>query len=470
VLDPQLVDAEANLVVILNALGMVDEAEAACRRVIQHKPDFAAAHSNWLFFQQYRTQSTPALLARLHADWDQRHAAPLRAAWQPHGNDRDPRRRLRLGFLSPDFRRHPVGTFFVRLLESLDRRQCEAICYGDCRVADELGRRIRAAADVWREVYRAGDEELARQIRRDRIDVLFDLAGHTSYNRLLVFARKPAPVQVTWLGYEGTTGLAAMDYLLADRYQIPAGEEPHYRERVLRLPGRYVCYEPPAGAPPVGPLPALARGGVTFGSFNNPAKITGPAIAAWAQILRRVPGSRLVLKYKGLDTPEATARWGRWFAAAGIPAERIELWGWSVAIEELYAQYGQIDVALDPFPFSGSATTCDALWMGVPVSLAGPTFAGRHGFGHLAQIGLPELVAHDPDQYVELAVALAGDLVRLAALREGLRGQLAASSLCDGPRFAEDFLGVIRDAWRQWAENRPEERPAPGNEKRSPKL
>jgi predicted O-linked N-acetylglucosamine transferase (SPINDLY family) len=239
---------------------MRDEAEAVCRQVMERRPDFAAAHSNWLFFQQYRTESTPAVLARLHADWDQRHAAPLRAAWRPHENDRDPRRRLRLGFLSPDFHQHPVALFFVRLLESLDRRQCEAFCYCDDRVVDDLSLRIRAAADAWREVYRAGDEELARQIRHDRIDVLFDLAGHTSYNRLLVFARKPAPVQITWIGYEGTTGLAAMDYILADRYQIPAGEEPHYREqvgagvataqplRVLRPAGRRAAGGAVAGA------------------------------------------------------------------------------------------------------------------------------------------------------------------------------------------------------------------------------
>jgi predicted O-linked N-acetylglucosamine transferase (SPINDLY family) len=195
---------------------------------------------------------------------------------------------------------------------------------------------------------------------------------------------------------------------------------------------------------------------VTFGSFNNPAKITGPTIAAWSRILRQVPGSRLVLKYKGLGTPAAAARWHRWFAAEGIPADQIQLWDWSTLRDELYAHYSQIDVALDPFPFSGSATTCDALWMGVPVvTLAGPTFAGRHGFGHLAQIGLSDLVARHPDQYVELAVALAGDLPRLAALRARLRGQFDASSLCDGPRFAEDFLGAIRHAWRRWAENPP---------------
>jgi predicted O-linked N-acetylglucosamine transferase (SPINDLY family) len=280
--------------------------------------------------------------------------------------------------------------------------------------------------------------------------VLFDLAGHTGYNRLLAFARKPAPIQITWIGYEGTTGLAAMDYILADRFEIPAGDEVHYRERVLRMPTGYVCYEPPADAPPVSPLPAAASGCVTFGSWNNPAKVGPPVIEAWAEILRRTPGARLLLKYRAWDEPLLSSRFAELFAARGVDPRRLEFLGWSSHAESL-ALYERIDLALDPFPFSGSATTCDALWMGVPVvTCPGQTFAGRHSLSHLSAVGLTETIAGDLDQYVALAVTLAHDLPRLAGLRAGLRERTAASPLCDGPRFARDLLALLRDVWRQW--------------------
>jgi predicted O-linked N-acetylglucosamine transferase (SPINDLY family) len=359
-----------------------------------------------------------------------------------------------VGFVSPDFGRHPVGHFLIRGLENLDRGQCETVCYCDRIIKDDLTTRLQAATTIWRDVIGLNDEQLAEQIRADRIDILFDLAGHTAGNRLLVFARKPAPIQITWIGYEGTTGLEAIDYILADRYLIPAGKETFYREQVLRMPDGYVCYDPPAAAPEAGPLPAAKNGCVRFASFNNLAKITPRVVEVWAKVLDRVPQSRLLLKYRGLGGKSVRERYLAMFTAFGVDPSRLEFAPPSDYAEYL-AAYRQVDIALDPFPFGGGITTCDALWMGVPVvTCPGETFASRHGLSHLANVGLTDTIARDLDEYVALAVGLAGDLPRLATLRAGLRERMACSPLCDGKRFAEHFAEVLGGAWRQWCEKR----------------
>jgi predicted O-linked N-acetylglucosamine transferase (SPINDLY family) len=350
-----------------------------------------------------------------------------------------------VGFVSPDLGRHPVGYLLVRVLENLG---LETICYSDRVAQDDMTCRLQAAATQWRDVLGLSDERLAEQIRADAVDILFDLAGHTAHNRLLALARKPAPIQITWLGYVGTTGLAAMDYILADRYEIPPESEVYYREKVLRLPDGYVCFDAPEEAPPVGPLPAMAQGGVTFGCFNNLAKITPQAMRVWAEILRRVPQSRLVLKYRGLEGEGFRRELLERLAAERIDAARVELLGRSPR-RELLADYNRIDLALDPFPYSGGLTTCEALWMGVPVvTCPGETFASRHALSHLSNAGLTETIAHDLDEYVELAVALAGDLPRLAGLRAGLRQRMAASPLCDAERFVDNLASLLQDVWQ----------------------
>ena len=440
-LKPDYAEAHNNLGNALKDQGKLDEAVACYRRALELKPDYAEAHSNLLFALQYCTGVTPAALAEAHAEYDRRHAAPLRACHRAACEDvRDRHGRLRLGFVSPDLGRHPVGYFLVRVLENLSQEQHETICYSDRIVKDDLTHRLQAAATQWRDVVGMSDERLAEQIRADRIDILFDLAGHTAHNRLLVFARKPAPIQITWIGYEGTTGLAAMDYLLADRHVVPQEAERHYREQVLRMPDGYVCYDPPAYAPPVGPLPALkqricdlrqfqqsgqdhagSRGGL--GQDPPPAAdgAAGPEVSRAGRSDREAAVSRAVCRPR------------RGSAAAGLVAVRVPY-------ADYLATYQQVDVALDPFPFSGSATTCEALWMGVPVvTCPGETFASRHSLSHLSNVGLTETIARDLDEYVELAVSLAGDLPRLAALRAGLRERMAASPLCDGKRFASQF-------------------------------
>jgi predicted O-linked N-acetylglucosamine transferase (SPINDLY family) len=450
---PDYAEAHNNAGNIFREQGKLEEAFACYRRALLEKPDYPLAHGNLLAAMQYRGDITLSALAEAHAEWDRKHAAPLRAAWRSHENVRDPDRRLRLGFVSPDFGRHPVGYFLIRAWENLDRGQCQIVAYSDRKVEDDFTPRFQAAATAWQVVFGRSDEQLAEQIRADAVDILFDLSGHTASNRLLVFARKPAPIQISWIGYEGTTGLTAMDYLLADRFVVSPGTERYYQERVLRLPEGYVCYEPSSLAPPVGPLPALDAGRVTFGSFNNPAKITPQVVAVWAAILGRVAGSRLVLKYRGLDDAGTRRHFQGLFAEHGVAADRLELAGWS-DFADMLQQYGRLDVALDPFPFSGSATTCEALWMGVPViTCPGETFASRHSLSHLSNIGLLETIAGDHDQYVDLAVGLAGDLPRLAAIRAGLRSQMAAGALCDGSRLARNLMVCLRDVWRQWVQS-----------------
>jgi predicted O-linked N-acetylglucosamine transferase (SPINDLY family) len=287
------------------------------------------------------------------------------------------------------------------------------------------------------------------------------MSGHTGGNRLLTFARKPAPVQITWIGYAGSTGMEAMDYILADRRLIPEGAEVHYRERVLRMPDDYICYDPPAHAPPVGPLPARTNGYVTFASFNNPSKVTPPVVALWAAILRQTPGSRFMSQFRGLGDAATRQRFVDLFAANGVAAERLELKGPTPQAEFL-EQYNRVDLALDPFPYSGCTTTCEALWMGVPVvTFVGETFAGRQSLTHLANVGLSDLAATDSGRFVEIASALAGDLERLAALRAGLRERVARSPLCDGPRFADNLLMLLRTVWQKRGWKSCQERMAP---------
>jgi len=449
-LDPQLAEGQMNLGAVLQAAGLNAEAQESYRRTLQLRPTLVTAHSNLLSALNYDSDVSPEKLCAAHRDWDRQHAAALRADWPTHGNSRDPDRPLRIGFVSADFGRHPVGYFLVGVLEHLDRRSIAAYCYSDRIRQDVYTQRLRAASARWCDVRELSDAELAAQIRDDQIDVLFDLAGHTGENRLLVFARKPAPLQVTWMGYVGTTGLAAMDYLLADAQQIAPGTEEFYVEQILRMPDGYVCYAPPADAPEVAPPPCAATGRITFGSFNNPAKINRRVLELWAGILDAVPHSRLLLRYNGLGDELVQSRIREGLTAGGIAAQRVEFLGPGLP-REMLESYAQIDVALDPFPYSGGLTTCEALWMGVPVvTCPGQTFASRHALTHLLHAGLGATIAGDFAEYARLAVTLANDRPRLAALRGGLRAQMAESPLCDAPRFGRQWSEVMRGIWRRW--------------------
>lgn len=440
-LDPLSAAAALNLGNVLKEQGQFDEAAAVFDVAIEQHPFDIELASSRLYLESYRPGVTLAELNSLHVGHAACFSEVLDVDCPIVGNRRQ--RPLKVGFVSADLGRHPVGYFLVQVLESLNRELIEATCYSGRVVEDDMSQRLRRAAVSWQRTYGLSDRELLERIRRDEIDILIDLSGHTRSHRLKVFANRAAPIQMTWMGYVGTTGLAQMDYLIADRWQLPTDAQSQLVERIVRLPQGYVCYSPPEYAPDVGPLPALSRGVVTFGSFNYPAKLNEPVIRVWAAILNAVPESRFVARYRGLDDPTTRELLFLQFESQGISRERIELHG-RCAHPDLMAAYGDIDIAIDPFPYSGGLTTCEALWMGVPVvSCPGETFASRHSLSHLSNVGHPELVAADLDEYVELAVNLAADLTRLSELRTSLRSCMAASPLCDGRQFTRDFESLL---------------------------
>ena len=445
-------EAHFQLANILKDQGRIVEAIESYERVLEYEPNAVTTQNNLLCTLHYRDGITLEELATAHDRFNRVFAEPYRGQRQPHDNDRAPDRPLRIGFVSPDLHRHPVGFFVVRMFEHLDRQQVEATGYHNSLSNDDITDRIRSAASSWRDVHGWSDDRLTQAIRDDGIDILFDLTGHTRDNRLLVFARRPAPIQISWAGYVGTTGLRTMDYVLADRYEIPPEAEPHYCERVLRMPDGYICFEPPACAPPVSPLPALNKGHVTFGSFNNQAKLGQQTVATWSRILHRVPGSRLVLKYYAMSNPAVAGRLREMFASQGVEPDRIDFFGTTSHAEQM-ERYRDVDIALDPFPYNGGLTTLEALWMGVPVvTCPGETFAGRHSLSHLSNVGLTTTIAGDLEDYVSLAESLAGDLPALARLREVLRDRMQSSPLCDGERFARNFERLMRNVWREWVD------------------
>jgi protein O-GlcNAc transferase len=366
--------------------------------------------------------------------------------------DRDPRRKLTVGLLSGSLKTHPVGWLTVAGVETLDPGQFEIVCLvQNALPTDPIARRFRAVARDWIEIDALDDVALATRAREQGVDVLIDLGGYGDGARMPACAHRLAPVQVKWVGMQNhSTGLPEMDWFITDRWETPPELEHVYSERLLRLPDGYVCYSPPAYAPDVGALPALANGHVTFGCFNNLAKVTPRVIATWAAVLHRMPEARLVLKtHQFADGPTAD-RVRAAFADRGIAVARIELRG-SSGHRAFMGEYGQIDIVLDPFPYSGGLTTCEALWMGVPtVTLPGEIFASRHSMSHLSNAGLPDWVARDARDYVELAAAKAADVAGLAALRAGLRARVKASPLCDAPRFGRNLGAALRHAWRDW--------------------
>jgi predicted O-linked N-acetylglucosamine transferase (SPINDLY family) len=416
--------------------GRVEEALEIFAAAARLRPDLPGPHSNLIMTRNYRTGLAAADHLAAHRAWGAALAVP-----KPRPFPLRRPGRLRVGYVSADFRTHSVAYFLEPLLAHHDRAAVEVFCYADVARPDATTARLRALADHWVPIDRLSDAGAAARIRDDGIDLLIDLSGHTGQSRLSLFAARPAPVQATWLGYPATTGLAAMDWRLTDGIADPPGAaEPFHAERLLRLPNGFLCYRPPAEAGEPAPAPMIANGFVTFGSFNQLAKLSDETVAAWASVLDRVPGSRLLLKSKALDDA-ATRAWhlGR-FQSHGIAAERLELLGYIAAADGHLAAYGRIDVALDPFPYNGTTTTCEALWMGVPVvTLAGDRHAGRVGVSLLTRIGLDTLVAHDIADYAARATALVADRDGLTALRAGLRDRLRASPLLDEPRFARDM-------------------------------
>ncbi len=448
-LNAQLPQAYCNLGMCLQSRGQLDEAIEAYRTGLQVAPDDYRQHSNLVYALNYHPGYDAEAIFNEHRAWGRRHADPLTAKPPAHPNDRTPDRRLRVGYVSGHFRSHAVAAFVEPMLAAHDHEVCEVFCYSGVEVADETTRRFQACADHWRDLLGLDDQQACKQIVDDRIDVLVDLAGHIRGNRLLVFARKPAPVQVTYIGYQNTTGMVAMDYRLTDAWSDPPGTtDRYYTERLVRLPRSFFCYQPDAEAPPVSSLPAASRGHITFGSFNHVSKITPEVLATWAELLRAVPGSRLV--FLAHATPWLAAHVRDALARHGIAADRVEL-----ASRRPHAEYlaliSTVDVALDAFPFNGHTTTCDCLWQGVPVvMLAGKTYVSRFGSSALVNLDLQEWIATTPQQYVETAAHLASDLSRLAELRAGLRERMAASPILDAGGFTRNLEAAYREMWQAW--------------------
>jgi len=447
-LKPNYPGAYGNLGNALHSEGQLEAAVTAYRQALALSPDNAGIHSSLVYTLHFHPAYDARTLAGEHRLWNLRHAEPLNKFIPTHPNDRSPERRLRLGYLSPDFRNHPVGRFLLPLLAHHDKSRFEVLAYAQVPVPDEMTQRLRSYADGWRNLVGLSDAQAAELIRQDQIDILVDLSMHTASNRLLVFARKPAPVQVTYLAYCSSTGLETIDYRLSDPYLDPPGmDESLYSERTIRLPETYWCYQPIDPATQAGPLPALAQGHITFGCLNNFYKVTAPTLAAWARLLRVVPDSHLLLHaQEGAHRQQVRD----WFVRQGVAALRIQF-AERMPMAAYFDLYRRIDIALDPFPYGGGTTTCDALWMGVPVvSLVGGTAVGRSGLSILSNVGVPELAARAEEDYVRIAAALAGDLPRLGRLRATLRQRMAQSPLMDAPRFTRNIEAAYRQMWRTW--------------------
>ena len=448
-LRPDYAVAWSNLANALKDAGRMPEAVEAYRTALRQQPDYAQAHSNLLLAMHYLPGLDVAEIFREHRRWEEAHARPLEKFIAPHPNDRDPARRLRIGYVSSDFRSHVIAQFLVPLLEAHDHSAFEVCCYASVPWPDSATARLRKSADVWRDVAALNDAALAQQIREDRIDVLVDLTQHLANNRLPVFARKPAPVQVAWLGYPGSTGLRTMDWRLTDARMEPEGCAcSESVEKVMRLPDSWFCFDPLDEYPVPRELPAPRRGHVTFACLNNFCKVNEAVIGRWANVMHAVQDSRLLLQCPEGDTQ---ARVREFFAAHGIGLERLELCGWMPTRGDFLKLFDRIDIALDPFPYNGGTTTAEALWMGIPVLTLPENLAvSRIGLSILMAAGMPEFVAQTEDEYVRLAAGLAADLPRLAQHRATLRGRMKTSAFMDGPRFAKNFEGACREMWLQW--------------------
>ncbi|MBK8117207.1 MAG: tetratricopeptide repeat protein [Candidatus Accumulibacter sp.] len=453
---PDMEQALLNLGVTLTELGRYGEGEAACRQAMALKPDYALAHSNLLFCLTHNENNDASALFAEHCRFGEQFETPLRAHWSAHGNRKDPERCLQVGFVSADFRNHAVTNFIEPVLAELKSHQTLSLhAYFSHAEEDHATLRLREHVRHWHPVAGLDDATLAEKIRADGIDILIDLSGHTAHHRLLAFARKPAPLQASWIGYPGTTGLQAMDYYLSDPFFLPRGEfDGQFTEKIVHLP---CCspFLPSPLAPSVSPLPALSQGHVTFGSFNRPTKISASVIALWAQLLVAVPRSRMLLG--AMRTDGRVEQLIDEFARHGVVKERLSFHPRS-AMTDYLELHQRVDICLDTFPYNGGTTTFHALWMGVPtLTLAGGTFPGQTGAGILGHVGLTAFITRNTTEFVERGAALAADLPLLAGLRDELRERLARSAFGQPALIAAALERALRGMWQRWCHGLPAE-------------
>jgi predicted O-linked N-acetylglucosamine transferase (SPINDLY family) len=449
-LDPAFAEAWNHLGMLLKDQAKLDEAVACFRKAITIQPGFASAHSNLLYILPFCERYDAAAIYEENRRFNDQHARPLAKFIQHHTNDRSPDRRLRIGYVSSNFHTHATSFFTVPLLASHDHEQFEIFCYVDVRYPDSVTNRLRSVADHWRNITGLSPRQTAECVRDDNIDILVDLTMHMNNNRILTFALKPAPVQVCWVAYPGTTGLTTIDYRLTDPFLDPPGElDPFYSEKSYRLPDTFWCYDSQTSDPQVNRLPALQNGYVTFGSLNNFCKNNDTTWKRWAQVLKTVDRSQLtVLADEGPHREHAL----HVLEKEGIGRERVSFVGPRPRLEYLRL-YQSIDIGLDTLPSNGHTTSFDAYWMGVPVvTLVGKTPVGRAGLSQLTNLGLTELIANTPEEYVSIAANLATDMERLSQLRQSLRDRLQASPLMNADRFARGIEQGYRTMWQRWCE------------------
>lgn len=454
IMKPDFAEAHINVGNALMNQGRHDEAVASYRKALEQKADLLMAHSSLLLCLNYRSEISQTEIyqeAQLCGDGIlAAHPTAVPAFTNSCGTDR----RLRIGYVSPDFREHSVAFFIEPVIRAHNRDRVEVFCYANVMKPDQVSRRLQQEADHWLSLAGMEHEDVAARISQDRIDVLVDLAGHTRGNSLPVFARRPAPVQITWLGYPNTTGLRTINYRLTDAIADPAGEADRlYSEKLLRLKHGFLSYQPPPAAPEVGPSPCLERRYITFGSFNNLAKVTLPVIKAWAEILLAVPQSRLLMKARQLADAPTRERYIRMFARHGILPERLEMHPELAQQADHLALYGKVDIGLDPFPYNGTTTTCEALWMGVPVvTLLGTRHAGRVGASILHRLGLSAHVAPTVGKYIESACSLARDPQKLQEVRSTMRQRMQDSEVMDSKLFTAHLEDVFQQLWKEYCE------------------
>jgi len=439
---------------VLKSLGRSDEAARNFRAAVAIKPDNLTLYGNYLANYLCAEQFTPEYVFARHSEWAKRHGREQCGKHPFHSNTPDPARRLRIAYVSADFHFHPVAFFIEPVLALHDGNAFDVYCYAHQTRPDCVTEQLMSLPVTWRQIGELDDPQVAAVILRDKIDILVDLGGHTALSRVLVFAGKPAPVQVTWLGYAHSTGLTSIDYRISDSIADPPGMTEHlHSEKLFRLEGSFICYNPPQDPPSVGSAPFLRQGFVTFGVFNNRAKWGPTMLGIWAEILLQVPGSRLMIKIPGIEHDEDRDNLVRQFVARGVDAARLCILAPLPTVQGHLQAVSESDIALDTFPYNGTTTTCESLFMGVPVvTLAGRSHVSRVGASILTQSGLPELVAATPESYVEIAVSLARQPERMLAYRKGLRSVMELSPFFDVHGFTKRLETGYREMWRIWCD------------------
>lgn len=450
-----------NLAILAMEMSRPNDSIAYYRKALEIDPTYANARSNMLFYMNYLEDITQEELYKEHLEWERWHTEPIPRYSCVHANDPIPDRRLKIGYVSADFYGHAVSYFIEAALKNHDKEVVDIYCYANVTTPDAITKKLQSYVDNWFYITKMSPKEVVELIREHEIDILVDLGGHTAGHCLDVFALKPAPIQVTWIGYPNTSGLSTIDYRFVDDITDPVGSaDDLHSETLWRLPESFTCYTPQGALPVEESLAALKTGQITFGSFNNATKITRKSIRVWAEILKKVKNARLVLKSASLSDEATQERIWSHFKEFGVPAKRVEMLG-KLPTDEHLRMYDQIDIALDPFPYNGTTTSCEALLMGSPIiALLGDRHASRVTASLLAQVGLGDLAAATEDEYVEKAAALANDLDRLKDIRKNLRTNMLKSPLCDGARHTRSVEEAYREMWKTWCKDEPDRRVA----------